>query len=160
MRIDERSAGAHQAFAQSLGADALRRNARAFEQKQQIVRQHLRVAQAGRAGEGGEALAMRCLVRLDNASCRMLLLREFDRRVRQRAAALIAVAGVIGHSLEPPAKLSQRIVWEFLLKMSLGNDVIALRDPGIDLSERNASFPQPAPEVDAPAVTGATRPIR
>ena len=41
---------------------------------------------------------------------------------------------------------------------TLGNDVIALRDPGIDLSERNASFPQPAPEVDAPAVTGATRP--
>jgi len=40
---------------------------------------------------------------------------------------------------------------------TLGNDVVVLCDGGVDLSERTASFPQPLPEVDAPAVTGATR---
>jgi hypothetical protein len=85
---DHRLAHAHEARAEAVGAHALRGDAGAFQQKMQLVSEHVRLAEPGVAAELDQPRAVRALEIFDDTARRMILFREFDCGVGERTAAL------------------------------------------------------------------------
>jgi hypothetical protein len=82
---------------------------RAFEKKEQFVREHVGFAQAGRLGEPDESRPHRRLVFLDHAAGRMSFFRYLDCGIGERATALVAVGDVIGRLPKPRTKGSTQV---------------------------------------------------
>jgi class 3 adenylate cyclase len=105
VRVDHRFAHPYEPVTKSLRAHALRRDARAFEQQEQFVRQHVRLGERSRGAQLNEPLALSGLERLNHLPRRMVLFRQFDGGIGQRAATLVPAGHVGGHVLEPGTEL-------------------------------------------------------
>src|SRR3954452_4778078 len=86
-------------FARAARADALQGDARAFDEKEELVRELLRLGVAGGAHPREEALALPALVCLDHAARRVPRLGELDGCVGKRAAAAAALGAELGGAL-------------------------------------------------------------
>ena len=54
----------------------------------ELVGEHVRIAETGASAQIDQAIALRDLIVLDHAARRMRLVRQFDRRIGKRTAAL------------------------------------------------------------------------
>jgi hypothetical protein len=68
-----------------------------------------RLAQPGRTAERNEPIAVRGLALLNDAARRMIFFRQLNRRVGERATALVGIGDVVRHLAEPGAQLCQRV---------------------------------------------------
>src|SRR3954469_12296791 len=101
MRSNDSFAHAYQSGAKTIRPDALRADPRTLKEKMQFVREHFRLAQSGRPGELHEPHPLRGLELLDDAASRMAFVRQFDRGIGERAAALVDAGDVIRHIPKP-----------------------------------------------------------
>jgi hypothetical protein len=101
VRVDHRFTHPYEPVTKSLRAHALRRDARTFEQQEQFARQHVRLGERSRGAQLNEPLALSSLERLNHSPRRMVLFRQLDGGIGQRAATLVPAGHVGGHVLEP-----------------------------------------------------------
>src|SRR5690349_4708827 len=87
MRCDQRLADPYDPRAQAVGSDALRGDPRSLQHQIELISEQLRLCKTGRLTERDESRAPRDLVLLDDAARRMILLRQFDRGIGERASA-------------------------------------------------------------------------
>ena len=118
------SVGRHQVLAharepatETIGAAALGADARALEEQEQFVREHLRFAQAGRLREPDEPRPDCGLVLLDHATGRMGFFRKLDGGIGERTTALVAVGDMLGHLAKPRTQLGQFVAGMKLLQL-------------------------------------------
>jgi hypothetical protein len=105
MRFDHRFTHPYEAVTKSLRAHALCRDARTFEQQEQFVRQHVRLGERSRGAQLNKPLALSGLERLNHPPRRVVLFRQFDGGVGQRAATLVPAGHVGSHVFEPRTEL-------------------------------------------------------
>ena len=90
-----------EARGKSFGSDALRGDAGTLDYQENFVRESLGFGEPGITAQANEPFAERGLILTDDTPRRMVLVRQFDRGIGERTAALRLVLLELTHMAQP-----------------------------------------------------------
>jgi hypothetical protein len=94
-----------EAFGGPTRPQALTGDAGTFDQQEQFICEQLGVAQPGLATKLDDQFAVPALELFDHPPCRVIGIRQFDRRIREGAAALARAEFEFGNEAQPGKQL-------------------------------------------------------